>query len=64
MVIAGSMVKKNITPESSGTLIPIHRFFMWFLIAVIIVIGALTFFPALSLGPAAEHILMNNGVSF
>lgn len=64
MVIAGSLVKKNITPESSGTLKTDNPLFVFFLIAVIIIIGALTFFPALSLGPIAEHILMNNGVSF
>ncbi len=64
MVIAGSMVKKNITPESSGTLRTDTPLFLWFLLAVILIIGALTFFPALSLGPIAEHILMNNGVSF
>jgi K+-transporting ATPase ATPase A chain len=64
MIIAGNMVKKNITSESSGTLHTDTLLFMWFLLAVIIVIGALTFFPALSLGPIAEHILMNNGVSF
>lgn len=64
MVIAGSMVKKNITPDSSGTLRTDTPLFLWFLIAVILIIGALTFFPALSLGPIVEHILMNNGVSF
>jgi potassium-transporting ATPase potassium-binding subunit len=64
MVIAGSLVKKNISPESSGTLKTDNPLFVFFLIAVIIIIGALTFFPALSLGPIAEHILMNNGVSF
>ncbi len=64
MVIAGSMVKKNITPESSGTLRTDTPLFLWFLIAVILIIGALTFFPGLSLGPIVEHILMNNGVSF
>ncbi len=64
MVIAGSMVKKNITPGSSGTLRTDNPLFLWFLISVILIIGALTFFPVLSLGPIAEHILMNNGVSF
>jgi K+-transporting ATPase ATPase A chain len=64
MVIAGSMVKKNITPESPGTLRTDNPLFLWFLLAVILIIGALTFFPLLSLGPIAEHILMNNGVSF
>jgi K+-transporting ATPase ATPase A chain len=64
IVIAGSMVKKNISPESSGTLATNNTLFLGFLLAVILIIGALTFFPALSLGPIVEHILMNNGVTF
>jgi len=64
LAIAGSMVGKNITPPSSGTFRTDNWLFIGLLIGVIIIIGGLTYFPALSLGPIVEHLLMNNGVSF
>lgn len=56
MVIAGSLSKKNITPESQGTFKTDDTFFGFLLIAVILIVGALTFLPALSLGPIVEHL--------
>lgn len=64
LAIAGSMVKKNITPTSAGTFHTDNWLFLGLLIAVILIVGGLTHFPALSLGPILEHLLMNNGVTF
>jgi K+-transporting ATPase ATPase A chain len=58
MAIAGSMVEKKVTPPSSGTFRTNNGLFVGLLIAVIIIVGALTFFPAYALGPIVEHILM------
>ncbi len=55
LALAGSLVRKNIVPASSGTL-PTHTpLFVGLLIGVVLLVGALTFFPALALGPIAEH---------
>jgi len=64
MAIAGNLVRKNKTPVSSGTFTTDNYVFAILLIGVIIIVGALTHFPALSLGPIVEHLLMNNGVAF
>jgi K+-transporting ATPase ATPase A chain len=64
LAIAGSIAKKKTTPLSAGTFRTDNGLFIGLLIAVIIIVGGLTFFPALSLGPIIEHLLMNNGVSF
>jgi K+-transporting ATPase ATPase A chain len=58
LALAGSLVKKKKTPESAGTL-PTHTplFIVW-LIAVVILVGALNFFPALALGPIVEHLML------
>ncbi len=64
MAIAGSMAKKKITPVSSGTFKTDNWLFIILLIGVILIIGGLTFFPPLALGPIAEHFLMNLGVTF
>jgi K+-transporting ATPase ATPase A chain len=58
LALAGSLVRKKKTPEGSGTL-PTHTplFILW-LIAVIILVGALNFFPALSLGPIVEQLIL------
>lgn len=64
MAIAGSLVKKNKTPISKGTFTTDNYIFAILLIGVIIIVGALTHFPALSLGPIIEHLLMNNGTAF
>jgi K+-transporting ATPase ATPase A chain len=58
-IIAGSMGKKNISPPTLGTLKTNTPIFGFLLISVVIIMGALTFFPTLILGPIAEHLLMN-----
>lgn len=64
MAIAGSMVVKKASPPSFGTLATDNPIFVVLLIGVIIIVGALTFLPALSLGPIIEQFLMNNGILF
>src|ERR1041385_2790315 len=56
LAIAGSMVSKRYTPESQGTLRVESIAFNMVLISVIIIIAALSFFPALTLGPIAEYL--------
>ncbi|MDX1995505.1 MAG: potassium-transporting ATPase subunit KdpA [bacterium] len=61
LAIAGSLAAKKIVPASDGTL-PTHTgLFVTMLIAVVIIVGALTFIPALALGPIVEHLLMVAG---
>jgi len=64
MAIAGSMAKKKITPVSSGTFKTDNWLFVLLLITIILIVGGLTFFPPLALGPIVEHLLMNLGVTF
>jgi len=64
LAIAGSMAKKKITPISAGTFQTNNWLFIVLLIGVILIVGGLTYFPALSLGPIVEHLLMNNGITF
>jgi len=61
LAMAGSLAKKKYIPPSIGTL-PTHQilFVLW-LAFVILIVGALTFFPALSLGPIVEHMIMHAG---
>ena len=62
LAMAGSLVKKKYVPPSKGTL-PTHQLpFIFWLIAVVLIVGALTFFPALALGPIVEHMIMQGGV--
>ncbi|WP_435657634.1 potassium-transporting ATPase subunit KdpA [Brucella pituitosa] len=64
LAIAGSLVAKKAAPESAGTF-PTHGpLFVGLLIGVILVVGGLIFFPALALGPVAEHLAMINGQTF
>jgi K+-transporting ATPase ATPase A chain len=64
LAIAGSLASKKVVPTSAGTL-PTHGgLFVGLLVATVIVVGALTFFPALSLGPIVEHFLMHDGKLF
>jgi len=60
LAIAGSMAQKKITPLSSGTFRTDNWLFIGLLISVILIVGGLTFFPALSLGPIVEHLMMNH----
>ncbi|MBK9358175.1 MAG: potassium-transporting ATPase subunit KdpA [Bacteroidales bacterium] len=64
LAIAGSLGKKMITPTSSGTFRTDNWLFIGLLISVILIVGGLTYFPALSLGPVVEHILMNQNITF
>ena len=64
LAIAGSMAKKKQTPPGPGTFATDSPIFVVLLIGIIIVVGGLTFLPALSLGPIVEHFLMNFGKSF
>jgi len=64
LAIAGNLVKKQITPVSAGTFRTDNGLFIGLLLAVIIIVGGLTFFPSLSLGPIIEHLLMNSGITF
>ena len=64
LAIAGSLAKKNITPPSAGTFRTDNWLFIDLLISVILVVGGLTYFPALSLGPVVEHLLMNSAITF
>jgi K+-transporting ATPase ATPase A chain len=58
LAIAGSLSMKKITPVSHGTL-PTHTpLFIMFLVMVVLIVGALTFFPALALGPIVEHLML------
>jgi potassium-transporting ATPase potassium-binding subunit len=64
LAIAGSLARKKAVPTSAGTL-PTHGpLFVGLLVATVVVVGALTFFPALSLGPIVEHFLMREGKLF
>jgi K+-transporting ATPase ATPase A chain len=64
LAAAGSLARKKAVPVSVGTF-PTHgALFVAWLVGVILVVGALTFFPALCLGPIVEHFLMNNGKLF
>jgi K+-transporting ATPase ATPase A chain len=64
LAIAGSLAKKRIVPESAGTFPVTGGLFSGLLVATIVIVGALTFFPALSLGPILEHLLMAAAKSF
>ncbi|RIK43244.1 MAG: potassium-transporting ATPase subunit KdpA, partial [Chloroflexi bacterium] len=64
LAIAGSMASKRVTPPSPGTFPTDGALFGSLLVAVVLVVGALTFLPALSLGPIVEHFLMQAGRVF
>jgi K+-transporting ATPase ATPase A chain len=58
LALAGSLVRKKLVPVSEGTL-PTHTpLFIFWLIAVVLIVGALNFLPALALGPIVEHFMM------
>jgi K+-transporting ATPase ATPase A chain len=59
LAMAGSLASKKIVPESSGTFPTDTSLFTWLLIGVVIIVAALTFLPALALGPIVEHFQMN-----
>ena len=64
LAVAGSLASKKRVPDTSGTL-PTHgALFVGLLIGTVVIVGALTFFPALSLSPIVEHLLMVAGRTF
>jgi K+-transporting ATPase ATPase A chain len=64
LAIAGNLAEKKIVPASAGTFPVTTPLFAVLLVSVIVIVGALTFFPALSLGPVLEHLLMLSGKTF
>jgi len=64
LAIAGNLAQKKYVPPSVGTFPVTTPLFTALLIGVILIVGALTFFPALSLGPILEHLLMGAGKTF
>jgi potassium-transporting ATPase potassium-binding subunit len=64
LAVAGNLARKKIVPPSLGTFPVTTPLFTVLLISVIVIVGALTFFPALSLGPIVEHLLMYAGKTF
>jgi len=64
LAIAGSLSRKKHIPASLGTFPVTTPLFTSLLVGVIVIVGALTFFPALSLGPIVEHFMMNAGQVF
>ncbi len=59
LALAGALAGKNKVPAGAGTLATHTPLFIFFLIGVVVVIGALTFFPALALGPIVEHLVLH-----
>ena len=64
LALAGFLAEKKATPESIGTFPVTTPLFVILLVGVILIVSALTFFPALSLGPIVEHLLMGSGTLF
>jgi K+-transporting ATPase ATPase A chain len=64
LAVAGNLASKNIVPPSLVTFPVTTPLFSTLLVSVVVIVGALTFFPALSLGPIVEHLLMNAGQTF
>ncbi len=64
MAIAGNLAEKKIIPATAGTFPVTTPLFTTVLTGVIVIVGALTFFPVLALGPVLEHLLMRAGQSF
>ncbi len=64
IAIAGSLAAKKIVPASSGTF-PTHGpLFVGLVVGVILIVGGLTFFPSLALGPVVEHFAMIAGTLY
>ncbi len=64
MAVAGSLAAKKIVPASAGTFPTNGPLFVGLVIGTILIVGGLTFFPALALGPVVEHFAMNAGNTF
>ena len=64
MAIAGSLAAKKTHPPSVGTFPTTGPLFVGLVVGVILIVGGLTFFPALALGPIVEHLAMQSGTLF
>jgi potassium-transporting ATPase potassium-binding subunit len=64
LAIAGSLAKKRAAPESAGTFPVTTPLFATLLVSTVVIVGALTFFPVLSLGPVLEHLMLYAGKVF
>ncbi|HLH61907.1 MAG TPA: potassium-transporting ATPase subunit KdpA [Ktedonobacteraceae bacterium] len=64
LALGGALVRKRVVPASLGTFPTTGPLFVGLLIGVILIVGALTFFPAYALGPIVEHLLMLQGRTF
>ena len=64
LAVAGSLAAKKIVPPSAGTFPTDNGLFVGLLVGVILIIGGLTFFPALALGPVVEHLAMHAGTLY
>ena len=64
MAIAGSLASKKSVPPSLGTFPTTGALFVGLVVGVILIVGGLTFFPALALGPIVEHLAMVAGTTF
>src|SRR5271167_1409445 len=64
MAIAGTLAGKKLVPASAGTLPTTGGLFVGLVVGVIVIVGGLTFFPALALGPIVEQLAMNAGTLF
>ena len=62
--LAGFLAEKKIAPESAGTFPVTTPLFVVLLVSVVLILSALTFFPALALGPVVEHLVMGAGKLF
>jgi K+-transporting ATPase ATPase A chain len=64
LAVAGNLARKKIVPASAGTFPVTTPLFTLLLVGIIVIVGALTFFPALTLGPVLEHLLLHAGKTF
>jgi K+-transporting ATPase ATPase A chain len=64
MAIAGALAEKKSIPASTGTFPTTGGLFIGLVVGVILIVGGLTFFPALALGPLVEHLAMTAGTLF
>jgi potassium-transporting ATPase potassium-binding subunit len=64
MIIAGTLAQKKLVPASLGTFPTTGGLFVGLVVGVIVIVGGLTFFPALALGPIVEQLAVNAGTLF
>ena len=64
LAVAGSLAGKKIVPASLGTFPTDGGLFVGLVVGVILIVGGLTFFPALALGPVVEHLAMSSGTTY